>query len=287
MIRKDITEGIVQLIKKAETELPKDVVKALKHAYDLEKGIAKTQMEVMLKNIDIARKTGRPICQDTGVQTFFVKVGLDFPYINLLKDFITDGVKKATVVVPLRPNNVDPFTGKNHIENASWDDVLSITWDFVGGSDAVITAFPKGGGSENMSKLRMFEPSAGIEGVKDFVVSEMIKAGGNPCPPTVVGVGIGGGADLAMKLGKMALLRPVGVRHRDKTIARMEEELVRRINDSGIGPMGLGGKTTVLDVHIEKAHRHPASLPVGLVVQCWAARKAEMVIHADGTFEVK
>ena len=287
MIRKDITEGIVQLIKKAETELPKDVVKALKHAYDLEKGIAKTQMEVMLKNIDIARKTGRPICQDTGVQTFFVKVGLDFPYINLLKDFITDGVKKATVVVPLRPNNVDPFTGKNHIENASWDDVLSITWDFVGGSDAVITAFPKGGGSENMSKLRMFEPSAGIEGVKDFVVSEMIKAGGNPCPPTVVGVGIGGGADLAMKLGKMALLRPVGVRHRDKTIARMEEELIKRINDSGIGPMGLGGKTTVLDVHIEKAHRHPASLPVGLVVQCWAARKAEMVIHADGTFEVK
>ena len=287
MAHKDIRDGIVQLIKKAETELPKDVIKALKHAYELEKGIAKTQLEVMLKNIDVARKTGRPICQDTGVQTFFVKVGLDFPCINTLKDLITDGVKKATVVVPLRPNNVDPFTGKNHEKNDSWDDVLSITWDFVEGSDAVITAFPKGGGSENMSKLKMFEPSAGIEGVKDFVVSEMIKAGGNPCPPTVVGVGIGGGADLAMKLGKMALLRPVGVRHKDKTIAKMEEELIRRINKSGIGPMGLGGKTTVLDVHIEKAHRHPASLPVGLVVQCWAARKADMIIHADGTFEVK
>jgi len=287
MDQKDISEGIVQLIRKAETELPKDVVKALKHAYELEKGIAKTQLEVMLRNIDVARKTGRPICQDTGVQTFFVKVGLDFPHINTLKDLITDGVKKATVVVPLRPNNVDPFTGKNHEKNDSWDDVLSITWDFVEGSDAVITAFPKGGGSENMSKLKMFEPSAGIEGVKDFVVSEMIKAGGNPCPPTVVGVGIGGGADLAMKLGKMALLRPVGVRHKDKTIAKMEEELIRRINKSGIGPMGLGGKTTVLDVHIEKAHRHPASLPVGLVVQCWAARKADMIIHANGTFEVK
>jgi fumarate hydratase subunit alpha len=287
MAHKDLRDGIVQLIKKAETELPKDVIKALKHAYEIEKGIAKTQIEVMLKNIDMARKTGRPICQDTGVQTFFVKVGLDFPYINILKDLITDGVKKATVVVPLRPNNVDPFTGKNHNEDASWDDIISITWDFVEGSDTVITAFPKGGGSENMSKLRMFEPSAGIESVKDFIVSEMIKAGGNPCPPTVVGVGIGGGADLAMKLGKIALLRPVGIRHKDKTIAEMEKELIKRINDSGIGPMGLGGKTTVLDVHIEKAHRHPASLPVGLVVQCWAARKAEMIIHADGTFEVK
>jgi len=287
MANKDISEGIVQLIRKAETELPKDVVKALKSAYEIEKGIAKTQLEVMLKNIDVARKTGRPICQDTGVQTFFVKVGLDFPHINTLKDLIIYGVKKATVVVPLRPNNVDPFTGKNHEKNDSWDDVLSITWDFVKGSDAAITAFPKGGGSENMSKLKMFEPSAGIEGVKDFVVSEMVKAGGNPCPPTVVGVGIGGGADLAMKLGKIALLRPIGVRHKDKTIAKMEEELIRRINKSGIGPMGLGGKTTVLDVHIEKAHRHPASLPVGLVVQCWAARKADMIIHADGTFEVK
>jgi len=287
MAQKDIMQGIVQLIRKAETELPKDVIVALKHAHELEKGIAKIQLEVMLKNIDVARKTGRPICQDTGVQTFFVKVGLDFPHINTLKDLITDGVKKATVVVPLRPNNVDPFTGINHEKNDSWDDVLSITWDFVEGSDALITAFPKGGGSENMSKLKMFEPSDGIEGVKDFVVSEMIKAGGNPCPPTVVGVGIGGGADLAMKLGKIALLRPVGVRHKDKTIAKMEEELIRRINKSGIGPMGLGGKTTVLDVHIEKAHRHPASLPVGLVVQCWAARKADMIIHADGTFEVK
>ena len=135
MAHKDIRDGIVQLIKKAETELPKDVTKALKHAYEIEKGIAKTQIEVMLKNIDVARKTGRPICQDTGVQTFFVKVGLDFPRINSLKDLITDGVKKATVVVPLRPNNVDPFTGKNHDKNDSWDDVLSITWDFVEGSE--------------------------------------------------------------------------------------------------------------------------------------------------------
>ena len=138
-----------------------------------------------------------------------------------------------------------------------------------------------------MSKLGMLKPGVGIEGVKDFVVEEMIKAGGNPCPPTVVGVGIGGGADLSLKLGKKALLRPIGKRHKDKNIAKIEEELIKRINDSGIGPMGLGGKITVLDVHIEKAHRHPASLPVGIAVQCWADRRAYMIIHSDGNWEVK
>jgi fumarate hydratase subunit alpha len=123
--------------------------------------------------------------------------------------------------------------------------------------------------------------------VKDFVVEEMIKSGGQPCPPTVVGVGIGGGADLSLKLGKKSLLRPVGVRHKDKSIAAMEKELIERINRCGIGPMGLGGKTTVLDVHIEVAYRHPASLPVGIAVQCWADRRASMVVHADGSWEVK
>ena len=281
-----IEDGIVQLIKKAETELPEDVIHSLEQAYKIEDGIAKTQIEAILKNIDLAKKTGRPMCQDTGIQTFFVEVGIDFPHINKLKDLITDAVKKATKEIPIRPNTVDPFTGENHKDNTG-DHIPYITWDFAEGSDVYITALPKGGGSENMSKLGMLKPGVGIKGVKDFVVEEMIKAGGNPCPPTIVGVGIGGGADLAMKLGKKALLRPVGNRHKNKTIALMEEELIKRINDSGIGPMGLGGKTTVLDVHIEKAHRHPASLPVGIAVQCWSDRRANMVIHSDGSWEVE
>jgi fumarate hydratase subunit alpha len=226
------------------------------------------------------------MCQDTGIQTFFVKVGIDFPHIHKLKDIITNGVKKATKDIPLRPNTVDPFTGENHKDNTG-DFIPYITWEFVEGSDVLITSLPKGGGSENMSKLGMLKPGVGIEGVKDFIVEEMIKAAGNPCPPTVVGVGIGGGADLALKLGKKALLRPLGIRHKDKKIAEIEIELIKRINDSGIGPMGLGGKTTVLDVHIEKAHRHPASLPVGIAVQCWADRRANMTIHKDGSWEVK
>jgi len=282
----NIKIGIVQLIKKAETELPNDVIIALKQAYKIEEGVAKTQIDAILKNIDLAKKTKRPMCQDTGIQTFFIEMGIKSPHINKVKDLIIDSVKKATKEIPLRPNTVDPFTHENHKDNTG-DHIPYITWDYIEGSDILITVLPKGGGSENMSRLGMLKPGVGIEGVKDFVIEEIIKAGGNPCPPTIVGVGIGGGADLALKLGKKSLLRPVGNRHKDKNIASIEEELIKRINDSGIGPMGLGGKTTVLDVHIEKAHRHPASLPVGIAVQCWANRRAKMVIHSNGKWEVK
>jgi fumarate hydratase subunit alpha len=282
----DIENGIVELIRKAETDLPKDVVDSLKKAYDIEDGVAKTQIEAILTNIDLAKKSKRPMCQDTGIQTFFVSVGVNFPQIEKLKDIIIIGVKKGTNEIPLRPNTVDPFTNENHKDNTGIQ-IPYITWEFIEGSEVLITALPKGGGSENMSKLGMLKPGVGLEGVKDFVVDEMLNAAGNPCPPTVVGVGIGGGADLSLKLGKKALLRPVGERHKDKTIAKIEEELISRINASGIGPMGLGGKTTVLDVHIEKAHRHPASLPVGIAVQCWADRRAHMLIKSDGSWEVK
>jgi len=286
MYLENIKKGIVELIKKAETDLPLDVVNALKSAYKIETGVAKIQLEAILKNIDLAKKTKRPMCQDTGIQTFFITVGIDFPKILDLKKLIVDAVKTATIQIPIRPNTVDPLTGLNHKDNIG-NYIPYITWDFTNGSDVSITAFPKGGGSENMSKLGMLKPGVGIDGVKNFIVDEVIKAGGNPCPPTIVGVGIGGGADLALKLGKKSLLRPVGIRSRDKKIAEIENELIKRINKSNIGPMGLGGKTTVLDVHIEMAHRHPASLPVGIVVQCWANRRAHMIIHKDGNWEMK
>ncbi len=285
MSKENIVIGIIQLIKKAETELPKDVIKALENALSEEEGIAKVQLKTILKNIELAKKTQRPMCQDTGIQTFFIDVGIDFPHISEIEKWITDAVKKATKEIPLRPNTVDLFSGENHSDNTG-DFIPYITWNFIKGDKVKITAFPKGGGSENMSKLGMLKPGVGIEGVKSFVVKEMLNAAGNPCPPTVVGIGIGGGADLAMKLGKKALLRPIGKRHKDKKIADIELELIKRINESGIGPMGLGGKTTVLDVHIEKAHRHPASLPVGIVVQCWADRRAQMVINPDKSWEV-
>ena len=280
-----LVDDVVQLIKKAETSLPDDVYVALQQAYEIETGIARTQLGNILENVKIAKKTGRPLCQDTGVQTFFLKIGADFPYIGQLKSILIQSVKKATTSVPLRPNSVDLFTRKQHSDNVG-DYVPIINWDFVDGDSVQVTVVPKGGGSENMSKLVMLRPSDGLNGVKEFVVKEMIQAGGNPCPPTVVGVGIGGGADLAMKLGKIALLRPVGKRHNDPMVSKLEEDLIKTINESNIGPMGLGGRTTVLDVHVEKAPRHPASLPVGMVVQCWADRRATGIIKKDGSFEV-
>jgi len=280
-----IITGICTLIKKAETELPKDVLTALQQAYSVETGIAKLQLETILKNVELAKKTGCPMCQDTGIQTFFIRVGVHSPYIHTIKELISKAVKKATVEIPLRPNTVDPFTGKNHGDNTG-ENVPLVTWDICNGSDLSITALPKGGGSENMSALGMLKPGVGIRGVQEFVVKTVVKAGGSPCPPTVLGIGIGGGADDALKLARRALLRPLGVPHHQPRVARIEKELLTRINKTGIGPMGLGGKTTVLDVHIETAHRHPASLPIGIVFQCWAYRKARMVIHANGSWKV-
>jgi len=286
MNEKKVQKAIVELIRRTQTNLPKDVVNALEDAYQNEEGIAKIQIEAILTNIKLAKNSLRPMCQDTGIQTFFVDVGVDFPYISGIKKMIIAAVKTATKEIPLRPNTVYPLTNKNHNDNLGLFMPI-INWDLIEGDEVNIYALPKGGGSENMSRLGMLKPGVGIKGVKDFVVDEVIKAGGKPCPPTVVGVGIGGGADVSLKLGKKALLRPVGTRHKNSDVASIEAELVKRINTSGIGPMGLGGKTTVLDVHVEIAHRHPASLAVGIAVQCWADRRAAMTIYSDGRWEFR
>ena len=280
MIKQLVEDGIVELIRKAETILPNDVIHALEEAVRREKGISKIQLETILENIEIARETNRPICQDTGIQTFFIEAGVDFPYLSDLKEWIYNAVRRATFEIPIRPNNVDPITGENLGLNTP-----VINWDIISGDKVFITALPKGAGSENMSVLRILQPNDGLEIIKKIVIESVIKAGGNPCPPTIIGIGIGGTADLAMLLGKKALLKSIGDRHPNPEVASLEEELISEINKSGIGPMGLGGKTTVLDVHIEVTHRHPASLPVGIVIQCWAHRKATMLMHSDLKWE--
>jgi len=157
-----------------------------------------------------------------------------------------------------------------------------IDWSLVKGNSCKITVFPKGGGSENGSALKMFNPTVDLDEIKKFIVEHVIEMGGRVCPPTVVGIGIGGGSDIALKLAKKSLLRPIGDRNKNKTIAKLEIDLLEEINDTGIGPMGLGGDTTALDVHIEVAHRHPASFPVGIAMQCWANRRASIIITRDG-----
>ena len=283
---KNLENGLLRLILKAETEIPSDVIAAMKRAYLVEGRAAKVQLEAMLANVELAKKKRCPMCQDTGILTFFVQVGTDFPAIGILKEVIEHAVARATLEIPLRPNTVDPMTSTNHGDNLG-SYMPHILWDFEPGESVHIVALPKGSGSENMSALGMLSPSAGLEGVKQFVIETVKKAGGRPCPPIVVGVGVGGSADLAMNLGKRALLRPVGTRHPERLIATLEEQLLDLINKTGIGPMGLGGKVTALDVHVEVAHRHPASLPVGVVIQCWADRRAHMVVHKDGSWEVK
>jgi len=286
MKQKDLEAGLLQLIMKAETEIPSDIIVALKLAFLVETGAAKVQLEGILANVEMAKKKQYPLCQDTGILTFFINIGTGFPAIGKLKQTIEHAVARATMEIPLRPNTIDPITGKNHGDNLG-SYLPHIVWDFKPGDDVHIMILPKGSGSENMSALGMLSPNASLEGIKQFVLDTIKKAGGRPCPPIVVGVGIGGSADLVMNLGKRALLRPVGTRHTENRIASLEEELLEMINKTGIGPMGLGGKVTALDVHVETAHRHPASLPVGVVIQCWADRRASMIFHKDGSWEVK
>lgn len=285
MDQKDFETGLVQLILKAETELPLDIIAALKKALHIETGPAKLQLEGILANVEMAKKKRCPMCQDTGILTFFVNIGTGFPAIGKIKQSIEHAVIRATREIPLRPNTIDPVTNKNHSDNLG-SYLPHILWDFVRGDDVHIVILPKGSGSDNMSALGMLSPNVGTQGIKKFVMDTVKKAGGRPCPPIVVGVGIGGSADLVMNLGKRALLRPVGIHHSEKPIAQLEDELLETINKTGIGPMGLGGKVTALDVHIETAHRHPASFPVGVMIQCWADRRASMIVHKDESWEV-
>lgn len=280
-------DEIVYAIKKAETKLSEDTVKALKEAYDRESNpLARKQLEAILKNVEIAEKYSIPMCQDTGLQTFFIDIGYDFPFIRELKVAIEEAVRRATKEIPLRPNAVHPFLHKNSGDNTGRF-VPYIHWELREGDDAVIYVIPKGGGSENMSGLYMLPPGVGIKGIKKKVIEHIFKSGGKPCPPTIIGVGIGGGADLSLTLAKKAaILRPIGVRHEEDFVAQLEEELYEMANKLGIGPMGLGGDTTVLDVHVEYAYRHPATLPLGIVMQCWANRRAKVHIDANGKVEV-
>ena len=276
MIKEDtIRETVVELLEKAVISLPDDVVKALSAAHEREEGIARTNLKAILDNIIYARKSSKPLCQDTGLPVFYVRIGsradVDLGHIE---NAIRQGVRDATKKIPLRSNVVHPLTRKNSGDNTG-EGMPAIEFEMVDAANFLeITVLPKGAGSENMSALKMLTPSAGLSGVKRFVLETVAAAGGNPCPPTIIGVGIGGTADESCRLSKKALLRTIGSRNKDADAARLEEELFKAINGLGIGPMGLGGKTTSLAVHVEYAFCHTASLPVAVSIQCWANRRA-------------
>ncbi len=280
-----VEDVAVRLLQLAVTELPHDVKEALKEAYrDEESEAGRTQLEAIIDNVKLAEKTCTPMCQDTGVIIFYVKAGAKAKDLDKIEQALREATKRATKEVPLRPNAVNPLTGENSGDNTGRF-VPFIHWEIVPGNNVEITVFPKGGGSENVCALGMIRPGEGIKGLKKFVLDTVVSAGAKPCPPNILGVAIGGGADIAMKLAKAALLRPLNQPNPDPQLAELEKELYEAANSTGIGPMGLGGKFTVLGVNVEYAHRHPASYPVAVAVQCWAARRASAKIHPDGKVE--
>jgi len=273
------------LIKQAVIYLPEDVKQALRKAYAEETSeTGKTQLRAILENIELAEKHEAPVCQDTGTITFYVKAGSQVKNLHRVEAALVTATRKATREIPLRPNAVDPFTQKNSGDNTGRF-VPHLHWEIVSGDSLELTVMIKGGGSENVCATGMLVPGEGIKGLKKFVIDAVIKAGAQPCPPTILGVAVGGGADIVMELAKKALLRPLGEANSDRRLAEIEREILEAANMTGIGPMGLGGKTTVLGVHVDYAHRHPASFPVAVAFNCWAARRASARLSTDGTVE--
>ncbi len=267
----------------AVTRVPKDVWEALHRYYEVESELPRRVLEVMLKAVYVASRSEVPLCQDTGIPTFFIRLGRDFPLsTSELEGLIRDVISELTSEGFLRPNAVDPFTNTNSGNNLGKYFPVIHT-ELTDGDELDVTFVAKGGGSEYVSQLCMVPPSKGIEGVKECVLKSVIDAGPKPCPPVIIGVGIAGSADVAELLSRKALyLRRVGERHREEYVAKLELELLREINKLGLGPMGLGGLVTALDVHVEYGFRHPATLAVAITYSCWALRRSRVVISSDG-----
>lgn len=284
-LKKILEDELDDLIKLAVTELPGDVEQALKNALKNEKTeIGKMNLRIILENLEIARTKSLPICQDTGILNFFVKIGKCSIGYDEICEIIKNSVKRSTENIPIRPSVVDPLSRKNTNNNIG-EKIPYLYVDFDSEPYSEITVFPKGAGSENMCRLFMLTPHEGLMGIKKSVLETVIESGGKPCPPIKIGIGIGGSSDLAMKLSKDALLRPLGKNHPDERISSLENELLRMINDTELGPMGLGGIMTALGVNIEYASCHTASLPLGIGIQCWADRRATMRVYENGKIE--
>jgi fumarate hydratase subunit alpha len=271
---KKVVDEVAAICLKAAYDLPDDVLNKIKECFEQESSErGKEFLRQYLENAQIATNEKMPICQDTGFAVYFVEIG-DMVEIEggSIYEAITEGTAKGYKEGYLRKSIVsDPVFGR---KNTGDNTPAIIHLQLVSGNKLTVILAPKGGGSENMSQLKMLKPSDGREGIVNFVVDSVINAGGNPCPPTIVGVGIGGTFEKAAFLAKKSLLRKVGDHNPDENYAELEKEILEKINASGVGPQGLGGDTTALAVHIEKFPCHIASLPVAVNLNCHAARHA-------------
>ena len=273
-----ISETVSNLFQEACVYLPEDVLAAIKRAREIEESqVARDVLDKILENAEIASGDKIPLCQDTGTAVVFLELGQEV-YITGgdLYSAINEGVRRGYDKGYLRKSMVSqPFSARMNTE----DNTPAIIYtDVVPGDKLKITVMPKGAGAENMTRLVMLTPAQGRQGIIDFVVNAVDEAGGNPCPPLIVGVGIGGTAERTLILAKKALLREVGKSNPDAEAAELEKEILRRINNLGIGPMGYGGRTTALAVHVEVLPAHIASLPVAVNLQCHSARHKEVIL---------
>ena len=271
-----VIDTVAEMCIQANRELPGDVLTALKERMEAEENpAARETFRQLLENAALSRETGLPLCQDCGLAVFFVELGEDARVEGMgLRQAINEGMVKGYKEGYLRKSSCDPFTRKNTGDNGP----AIIHFDIVPGDRLKITMMAKGGGSENMSRVMMFPPAAGWKGLREFIITRVAESGPNPCPPVLIGVGIGGNFELAAVNSKKALLREIDDTHQDPDIAKLERELLADINKLNIGPMGLGGKTTCLGVKILVAPCHLASLPLAVNVQCHSARHKEAVL---------
>ena len=267
--------------------IPTDVVDAIKRAAATEtKEVAKRIFSHYIQSIELGQTKDMIVCQDTGIPIFWVEIGgklrLDG---SRLTEAITRGTERATREHPLRSSIVSPIKRENR-QTSTGLRIPVIHYDFVANSDVLEILFmPKGSGSENMSFMKMLVPADGVNGIKRFVLEHVVGAGAKPCPPTIVGIGIGGSSDLCMTLAKKATSRPLGSKNPDPEMAALETELFDAINQTGIGPQGLGGNTTALAVHIESAWTHITCNPVAVNMQCWRAERRRAKITTDEKVE--
>jgi len=275
---KKIIETVSHLFQDACLYLPEDVLAALKQAREKEESpAAKDVLAQLIENTEIAAKEKTPLCQDTGAAVVVLELGQDVHITGGdLYTAINEGVRQGYEKGYLRKSMVrQPFSAR---VNTKDNTPAIIHADIIPGNKLKISVMPKGGGSENCSRLTVMPPAKGRQGIIDFVVNLVDESGSNPCPPVIVGLGIGGTTDKAMTLAKKALLRKVGEPNPDPEVAELEKEILQRVNNLGIGPMGYGGRTTALAVHAETFPAHIASLPVAVNIQCWCARHKETTL---------
>ncbi|NMA61221.1 MAG: fumarate hydratase [Firmicutes bacterium] len=273
----DIVTQVKALCLDANWHLPADVLGALKQAHEQEASpLGKNVLDTILENAEIARAKSMALCQDTGMVVVFAEVGQDVHIEGgLLTDAINEGVRQAYDEGYLRKSVVgDPLERVNTGDNTP----AVVHVSLVAGDQLRLIVAPKGFGSENMSGLKMLKPAEGVQGVKDFVVETVTKAGGNPCPPIIVGVGIGGTFEKAALLAKRSVLREIGSKHPKPHLAQLEEELLELVNKTGVGPQGFGGTQTALAVFVDTYPTHIAGLPVAVNINCHVARHVEAIL---------